>query len=152
VSERLGSWIYGADQVTLEEVALQALIRQGWSLAVLEFGLGGVLISRLSTVAQRLGVEGSSAFHSGEVITDLESSGKLPGLTLDCRRRRQVDVCLGVALLPAGERQEVYLALVTPRQQDQFIRLYGGPPEYAPRWAVHHSLDILRKIGASQND
>jgi competence/damage-inducible protein CinA-like protein len=149
VNARLGAWIYGADQVTLEEVALRALQPQGWSLAVLEFGLGGALINRLSTAARRLEAEGGSPFRGGEVIMELANPDQLAQLTLVCRQQHAVDVCLGVALLPAGERQEVYLALVTPRQQDQFIRLYGGPPEYAPRWAVHHSLDILRKIGAS---
>jgi hypothetical protein len=150
--ERLGSWIYGADKVTLEEVALQALDRQGWSLAVFEYGLGGALVNRLSTAAQRMGGDKSSAFRSGEVVTDLESPAKLPELTAACCRHHQVDVCLGVAVFPAGERQEVHLVLMTPEQQDQIARPYGGPPEYAPRWAVHHSLDILRKIGSAQND
>jgi hypothetical protein len=26
------------------------------------------------------------------------------------------------------------------------MRPYGGPPEYAPRWALHHSLDVIRKL------
>jgi nicotinamide-nucleotide amidase len=150
--ERLGSWIYGADKVTLEEVALQTLARQGWSLAVFEYGLGGALVNRLSTAAQRLGGEMGNAFRSGEVVTDLDSPAKLPELTASCCRHHQVDVCLGVAVFPAGERQDVHLVLLTPGKQDQFTRPYGGPPEYAPRWAVHHSLDILRKIGSSQND
>lgn len=149
---RLGSWIYGADEVTLEEVALQALERQGWSLAVMEYGLGGALINRLSTAAQRLASGSGSAFHSGEVVTKLEDPSELPAMTTACRRNRAVDVCLGVGLFPAGERQEVHLALVTPQQQKQFTRPYGGPPEYAPRWAVHHSLDILRKIGNPKDD
>jgi competence/damage-inducible protein CinA-like protein len=152
VVERLGSWIYGADQVTLEEVALQAIKRQGWSLAVFEYGLGGALINRLSTAVQRLGAESGNIFRSGEVVTDLESPSKLAEMTSDCCRRHQVDVCLGVAVVPAGEKQEVHIVLITPERKDQFTRPYGGPPEYAPRWAVHHSLDILRKIGSAQND
>ena len=152
VNQRLGSWIYGADQATLEDVALQALQPESWSLAVLEFGLGGALINRLSAADRRLGAESGSAFRSGEAITELESPEIFPELTLACRRHHAVDVCLGVALFTVGDRQEIHITLITPKQQDQFVRLYGGPPEYAPRWAVHHSLDILRKIGASQND
>ena len=148
MNERLGSWIYGTDQVTLEEVALQALDRQGWSLAVFEYGLGGALINRLSTAAQRLGGEMGRAFRNGEVVTEMSSPQELPQLTAACCQIHQVDVCLGVAVFQAGERQEVHLVLMTPNQQDEFTRPYGGPPEYAPRWAVHHSLDILRKIGS----
>lgn len=150
--ERLGSWIYGADKATLEEVALQALNHQGWSLAVLEFGLGGALINRLSTAAQRMASESGSVFYSGEVVTKLDDPSELPELTALYRRNHAVDVCLGVGIFPAGERQEVHLALLTPQRQEQFTRPYGGPPEYAPRWAVHHSLDILRKIGNLQHD
>jgi hypothetical protein len=150
--ERLGSWIYGADRVTLEEVALQALARQGWSLAVFEYGLGGALINRLSTTAQRLGGDQGSVFRSGEVVTDLQSPIDLPILTSACCQNHQADVCLGVAVFPARERQDVHLVLITPHRQDEFIRPYGGPPEYASRWAVHHSLDILRKIEGPQND
>lgn len=152
VYERLGPWIYGADQVTLEEVALQALQRQGWSLAVFEFGLGGALINRLSTAAQRMAAVSGSVFRSGEVVTDLGDPSELPEMTAACCRNHEVDVCLGVGVFPAGERQEVHLVLMTPKQQEQFTRPYGGPPEYAPRWAVHHCLDILRKIGNPQND
>ena len=155
--ERLGSWIYGADQDRLEEVALRAVARHGWSLAVLEYGLDGALINRLSdaahrpsNAAHRLGAGNSGAFRSGEVITVLDSPARLPELVAACRQNHQVDVCLGVAVFPAGERQEVHLVLITPDQQSEFTRPYGGPPEYAPRWAAHHSLDIIRKLGSGQ--
>jgi nicotinamide-nucleotide amidase len=148
LNERLGSWIYGADQVTLEEVALRALVRQGWSMAVFEYGLGGMLINRLSNAAHRLGAESGSVFRSGEVVAGLESPIKLPELTAACCQNHQVDVCLGVAIFPAGERQDVHLVLISPNRSEVYTRPYGGPPEYAPRWAVHHSLDILRKIGS----
>jgi len=148
LNKRLGSWIYGTDRDTLEEVALRAVVRQGWSLAVFEHGLGGALINRLSSAAHRLGAENGGTFRSGEVMAVLERPEQLPELTAACRQNHQVDVCLGVAVIPAGERQDVHLVLITPDQQAEFNRPYGGPPEYAPRWAAHHSLDILRKIGS----
>jgi competence/damage-inducible protein CinA-like protein len=150
--ERLGDWIYGADQTTLEEVALQALDRRGWSLAVFECGLGGMLINRLSAAAQRLGGRKSAVFRSGEVATKVCNPQELVEMTEACRRNHQVDVCLGAAIFPAGERQEVRFVLVTPNRKEEFYRPYGGPPEYAPRWAVHHGLDILRRIGNAENE
>jgi hypothetical protein len=128
----------------------RAVARHGWSLAVLEYGLDGALINRLSNAAHRLGAGNSGAFRSGEVITVLDSPARLLELVAAGRQNHQVDVCLGVAVFPAGERQEVHLALITPDQQSEFTRPYGGPPEYAPRWAAHHSLDIIRKLGSGQ--
>jgi hypothetical protein len=97
-----------------------------------------------------MGAKSGGPFRNGEVIAGLENPSWLPELTAACRQNHQTDVCLGVAVIPAGDRQEVHLVLITPDQQDEFTRPYGGPPEYAPRWAAHHSLDILRKIGSGK--
>jgi hypothetical protein len=61
-----------------------------------------------------------------------------------------VDVCLGIAVFPGPERQEVHLALAAPGRQELLSRPYGGPPQYASRWAVHHALDLLRKLQRSE--
>lgn len=142
----LGLWIYGADEETLEEVALQAVRKRGWTLGVIEYGARGGLINRLSTGAQKLGSELSAGFRGGEVITDLSTPADLAAAAIAYRQSRQVDICLGIAVFPGAERHEVYLVLVTPDGQQDLIRPYGGPPEYAPRWAVNHGLDLLRKL------
>jgi hypothetical protein len=54
-------------------------------------------------------------------------------------------VGLGVAVYPGPERQDVVIILITPDGAQTYARPYGGPPDYAPRWAFHHSLDLLRK-------
>ncbi len=136
--QRLGDWIYGADQESLEEVALRAIERNGWTLAVVEAGLGGLLIRRLAGT--------SGPFLGGQMLTETPLPDDLLAFTEDYRRARQADVALGVAIYPAGESQDVRFVLLTPRGKEQFSRPYGGPPEYAPRWALHHSLDIIRKL------
>jgi hypothetical protein len=145
VRHRLGAWVYGADGETLEEVVLRALGERGWTLAVVESGLDGELIKRLSVSS---GEPGSLAgcFRGGEMIIDRPTPEKLLEITSTYRQTRQVDVCLGVAIYPELERQEVCIALVTPQGTQQFTRPYGGPPQNAPRWALHHSLDLLRKL------
>ena len=45
--KRLGEWIYGADEDTLESKALLHLDELGWNLAIVESGLGGRLTQRL---------------------------------------------------------------------------------------------------------
>ncbi len=145
---RLGDWIYGVDQDTLEEAALRALQGRGWTLSVLEFNSAVGLINRLSSPqVAKLGLL-AQVFKGGEVAIPLPSPANLPAQVAACRASRQVDVCLGLAIFPGGEKQDVTLAWITPDEAQEAVRPYGGPPEYAPRWAIHHALDILRKLAA----
>jgi competence/damage-inducible protein CinA-like protein len=136
--ERLGRWIYGADADTLEGAVLNALQAHGWTVAVVEAGLGGELIRRLAAAGE--------TFKGGQVLGSDTPPAALTDLTDAYRQSVAADVGLGVLLRPAGERQEVYLVVVTPSTSQEIQRPYGGPPENAPLWALNHSLDILRNL------
>jgi nicotinamide-nucleotide amidase len=138
IRDRLGNWIYGADQETLEDIALQAVGRNAWTLTVIESGLGGELIRRLASI--------QGPFLGGQVLTALPTPTELLSLTEEYRISHGADVGLGVAIQPFAEKQDVYFALITPESTQQFIRPYGGPPEYAPVWALNHGLDVIRKL------
>lgn len=138
IRQRLGDWVYGADQETLEETALRNLLQKGWNLVVVEAGLGGNLIRRLA--ASR------GPFLGGEVLVELPASDELATLTEACRQRHAAEAGLGVVVQPAGERQDVHLVLLTPHGKQEFTRPYGGAPENAPRWALNHSLDLIRNL------
>ena len=138
IRERLGEWIYGYDQDTLEGAALSALERRGWTLAIVEAGLNGSLIRRLASTP--------GSFLGGEMLTETPSPEDLASTTEMFRQSRQADVGLGVAIQPDGDRQVIHLTLVTPEGAQTFTRPYGGPPEYASRWALHHSLDLIRYL------
>src|SRR5690554_1981131 len=138
IRERLGSWIYGADEDTLEEIALQAVQARGWTLTVVEAGLGGELIQRLAAAG--------GPFRGGEILAGSPAPDELLDLTRKLCQSRDAQVGLGVALQQQGEKHEVTLALVTPQEEKLFSRPYGGPPQYAVRWATHHSLDVIRKL------
>jgi competence/damage-inducible protein CinA-like protein len=146
VRKRLGKWIYGVDQDTLEKAALKTIQNRGWTLAVIETGLKGDLIRRLSKTAQDGNYNLNNVFHGGEMIIESASSKDLHSLTVACRKSRNVDVCLGVAIRPAGEKQDVCITIITPEGEQNLTRPYGGPPEYAPRWALNHSLNLLRNL------
>ena len=136
--QRLGDWIYGADQETLEHVALEALQAKGWRLAVVEAGSRGELTRRLTASA--------GPFLGSEVLRELSDPDTLAERTEEYRQRRQAEIGMGMTIVHGTERQEVRLILITPHGQQDFSRPFGGPPEYAPRWATHHALDILRHI------
>jgi competence/damage-inducible protein CinA-like protein len=138
IRRRLGDWIYGADEETLEEAAMEAMQRRGWSLTVVEAGLGGELIRRLA------GVSGS--FRGGEVLPAAPTQKELLAIVDAYRQEHRAEVGLGVTIYPGAEKQEIILVLVTPDGSQQYARPYGGPPKNAPRWALHHSLDLIRKL------
>jgi nicotinamide-nucleotide amidase len=136
--QRLGTWIYGADQDTLEAAALRNIQNKGWKLAVVEAGVGGELSRRL--------VAAHAGFQGGEVLPELPALDELLAITDSYRQQRSAEVGLGVAIYPGEGKQLVHFVIITPLGQQQFSRPYGGPPEYAPRWALHHGLDILRQL------
>lgn len=136
--QRMGRWIYGVDDETLEQAALRAIQEKGWSLAVLEAGLGGELSRSLS------GVPGP--FRGGEIISLPPSRDEFRDMVASYRQLRQADMCLGVAIYRGAEKQDVFIILITPEQTEEFTRPYGGAPESAPRWALNHCLDLLRRL------
>lgn len=138
VRERLGDWIYGSDRETLEEVVHKKLTELGWPLALVESGLSGALVQRLaSTSGQLVG---------GKVLIDLLQPDELQQITESYQNEQQAKIALGVSLLPGDETQWIHIVLITPGGIQRIERPYGGPPANAPRWAIHHSLDILRNI------
>lgn len=136
--QRLGDVIYGVDQDTLEDVSLQSIKKNNWSITVVEAGLGGKLIRRLAS--------SQGIFIGGQVLTELPGSEELMALTDSYRQSQHAEVGFGVAIHPQKDKQDIYLALVTPYEKKEWMRPYGGPPEYAPIWAINQSLDIIRRI------
>ena len=138
VHQRLGDWIFGADQETLEQAALAHLKSKRWTLAVVEAGLDGELIHRLASVGK--------PFLGGEMLTNPVNSDNLVEIIDSYRNTNRVDVVLGVTLHPGQEQQSIFLALITP-EGDRLVPLsYGGPPGNASTWAVNQSLDLIRRL------
>jgi competence/damage-inducible protein CinA-like protein len=138
VRERLGSWIYGADQETLEQVALSNIQLKGWKLAVFESGLNGNLIHKLAST--------QGPFIAGEMSISPLSPENLVERIKTHPFNQLADVILGVTLHPGEKRQKIYLACNSP-QAEQLIPLsYGGPPGYASTWAANQCLDLIRKL------
>lgn len=136
VRSRLPEAIFGTDDDTLEGVTLRALTERGWTLACLESGLEGRLLSRISR-------DGHPAYRGGRSLQ--VAAEALAEAAEALRREVDASVVLGVALSPAGEGQEIDLVLQTPLNQEVRHLSYGGHPANAPRWAVNMALDWLRR-------
>ena len=122
----------------MEDAALDNLAKAGWTLVVREAGLGGELIRRLS--------HGDSTFIQGEIIQSTPQLEVMKSKIIQLKAEKEVDIALGVFLIPGIERQEIYIILASPKGVKEISRPYGGPPGNAPLYAVNHCLDILRNL------
>jgi competence/damage-inducible protein CinA-like protein len=138
IRNRLGDCVYGVDQDTLEDIALQAVADKHWTIVVVEAGLNGILIRRLASV--------QGPFLSGQVLKETPLIDELSAITDSYRQTQHADVGFGVAILPEADKLQVQLTLITPDEKQQYVRPYGGPREYGPLWALNQSLDIIRRI------
>lgn len=138
IRRRLGNWIYGVDDETIEKIALQPLKEKQWRLATCESGTNGMLIQRLSPYGEPL--------IAAQYLPLSSPPEEFFALTDSFRKFSAAECGLGILVLANSPVQEVYLHLITPEAKQTFTRPYGGPPQNAPRWAVHHALDILRNL------
>lgn len=139
IRQRLGNWIYGADQETLEDTAIRLLQARNWHLAIVEGGLEGKLLRRFATQ--------NRVFLSGEVHpSPFPSLDALRAATFAYQQARGAEVGLGVSLQPGLEKRDIFLVMSTPEGEKTLRIPYGGPPPLAARLAVNLGIDLLRKI------
>lgn len=138
IRQRLGNWIYGVDDETIEKIALQPLKEKQWRLATCESGTNGMLIQRLSPYGEPL--------IAAQYFPFSPAPEEFFALTDSFRKFAAAECGLGILIRANAPAQEVYLHLITPETKQTFTRPYGGPAQNAPRWAVHHAFDILRNL------
>ncbi|MCK6539327.1 MAG: molybdopterin-binding protein [Anaerolineales bacterium] len=133
VRERLGNFVFGVDDDKLEDAALNAVAKRGWTLTVIESGLDGLLARAIPHTAS---------------LPDLDPASFLDVLRA-ARTESNTDAALGV-MANVTERSAV-MALITPRGEKTHRITYGGPPRSLPRWSVNLALNWLR-LRAQEND
>jgi len=138
IHRRLGDMIYGSDDQTLESTVLEGAARLGWSISLIEAGLDGILVKRFSQV-------NNERFAGGEILSGNYAKELIQAQAAAFGASHRAEVALGVGLFPNGEKQEMYLFLSTPAAAVEISRSYGGPPQNAPLWAAHNSLDLVRR-------
>ncbi|HEY3477144.1 MAG TPA: molybdopterin-binding protein [Anaerolineales bacterium] len=127
VRERLGDVVFGADEDTLEETALNAVAKRGWTLVGVESGLDGALARKVPHTVLLAGLSADS------LLAALRAA----------RADSNADAALGVAMYL--EERATEMALITPKGEKTHRITYGGPPRSLPRWSVNLALDWLRR-------
>jgi competence/damage-inducible protein CinA-like protein len=125
--ERLGDAIFGADEDKLEDAALTAVAKRGWTLIGVESGLDGGLARKIPHTIS---------------LADLSPDSLLAALRA-ARADSNADAALGVAMYLQERAAE--MALITPSGEKTHRITYGGPPRSLARWSVNVALDWLRR-------
>jgi len=135
--DRLGEYIFGVDEDTLEGVTLEAVRAQGWRLAVFEYQTGSALQARLARLR-------STTYLGGELLENPPAAMSYQAERL--RAQFKAEAVLGVLLFQQGEKQEIHILFSTPLGQKESHLTYGGHPGSASRWATNNALDGLRRF------
>lgn len=135
---RLGNSIFGADEESLEDVLFGILDKKDLSLAVLEAGMAGSLVQKLSRVK-------SNRFEGGEVIPEIPEDTTLLEATLRELDTRNASLALGICLTPQAGQQDIEIVIITPEGEQNIKRSYGGHPRNGTIWAVNMALELLRQ-------
>jgi nicotinamide-nucleotide amidase len=128
IRERLGDVVFGSDEDTLEDAALTAVAKRGWTLTGVESGLNGALSRKIPHTVS---------------IPDLSPDSLLAALRA-ARADSDADAALGIAMYLEERAAEIAL-ITTPRGEKTHRITYGGPPRSLPRWSVNVALDWLRR-------
>lgn len=131
--ERLGDYVFGADEDRLEDAALNAVARRGWTLTAIESGLDGLLARKIPHTAS---------------LPDLSPASLMDALRA-ARSESHADAALGVSIYP--EERAAEMALITPNGEKTHRITFGGPPRSLPRWSVNLALNWLRTAAREEN-
>jgi nicotinamide-nucleotide amidase len=127
IRERLGDVVFGADEDRLEDAALNAVAKRGWTLVAVESGLDGGLARK---IPHTLSLPGLSA-------------DSLMAAVRAARADSNADAALGLAMYL--EERAAEIALLTPRGEKTHRITFGGPPRSLARWSINLALDWLRR-------
>ena len=124
LQDRLGEHIYGKDDETLEGVLGQKLTQRGWTLAVLDSGMDGRLAARMSP----LGLPFENQRRINQSFSEEQQFVQAAEILLSDTRAQ---VILAANMVPAGDRTELTVLLITPTENQKLVRSYSAPPQIA---------------------
>jgi nicotinamide-nucleotide amidase len=138
VRARVGQFIFGADEVTLESVVAKGLIERSLTLSSVECGTGGLLGGRLST--------GGPVFRGGLTLAHLEIDlDSAIQAAEEVRAAQSSDLALSVIVGRAPDDQSLKLvaALTGLERLATIERGFGGPAALAAQWASTAALGLV---------
>lgn len=168
IVRRVGEYMYGTGDDTLESVAGRALAEAGWTVAVAESCTGGLVAKRLTDVP------GSSAYFSGGVVAysndakvrlldvseqTLEAHGAVSARVAEEMAvgvARRFGATMGVSVTgiagPGGGSEEkpvglVFIGCAVGDDRRTYRLQFGGDRDRVRRYTAQAALDVIRRHG-----
>jgi nicotinamide-nucleotide amidase len=137
VRARLKDAVFGTDEATLAQAALDSLARHGWRLVTLECGTEGRLLSLMGG--------GGTSFLSGQLLPSTFDEAACIDELRRAHSTLGAEAAMGLHLRVTPDGTSAKLHLMTPDGEVARTLNYGGPPANAPLWAANMALDLLRR-------
>ena len=161
IRTRLGKLVFGANDDELETVVLRLLAQRKQTLAVVDWGTGGLLTERLGSVddADDVYLGGIVAASEAMLRQALDVNAELfaqysptsrelaEALAVACRQRFEADHGLAIGRTPpfnAASPEPIFLALATPDGVRVKELPYTGHPATLRMWVCKQALNLVR--------
>ncbi len=149
VRERLGDWIFGEGDETVDEVVARLLTAKGWRIALAETNTAGKIAERL-----RARPEGARIVKSAmllDTVTELTEKNAA-SIAEQLRHVSGADIALAV-LGTTQSGQDMYsedtgqsaIAVATAQGTESRGYTIGGIGEQAQTWIIIRALDLIRR-------
>lgn len=137
IREKLGKYIYGENNDTIENSIGLLLEQHDFHLSVIEIGTNGETLTRLrKVIPDRV---------TGENVEMSLSNETLKSMMAEYYSQKKTDLVLGVRLTKYAEKQDLLLVLFQDGKWSEGERSYGGPPGDGQLWAINSALDYVRR-------
>jgi nicotinamide-nucleotide amidase len=149
VRERLGDWIYGTGEESVEEVVARLLAARNWRISIAETNTGGKIAERL-----RARPEGARIVKSAMLLDHVSDLSEANAATIAEQLRAVSGAEMALAVLGSVEAgQSLYsaetgrtaLALATAAETIRRSHSVGGTTEQAQVWVIVRALDMVRR-------
>ncbi|MBM3127022.1 MAG: CinA family nicotinamide mononucleotide deamidase-related protein [Chloroflexi bacterium] len=149
VRERLGDWIYGEGDETVEEVTARALAARNWRIALAETNTAGKIAERL-----RARPEGTRIIKSAMLLDNVTELSEKNAGTIAEQFRNVTGADIAVAVLgTTNSGQDMYAedtghcAMAVATASGTITRAYsiGGISDQAQTWIITRALDLVRR-------
>lgn len=138
IHKRLGKYIFGENDTTLEMAIGELLKDKKVRLAVIESGTKG-------EISLKLKPEATEAYFYGEYLDAYITEETLKTLMAEIADVKCADLVLGVRLSQENGRQHLYQALLSREDFWSDERIYAGPNGDGLCWAFNSALDSVRR-------
>ncbi|MBI3536412.1 MAG: CinA family protein, partial [Chloroflexi bacterium] len=150
VRERLGDWIYGTGDETVDEVVARMLAARNWRIAIAETHTGGKIAERL-----RARPEGARIIKSAMILDNVTEINEQNAATIAEQFRAVSGAEIALVVLGTNDAdQTMYsertgnsaLAVAIEKQTRKMNYSVGGTSEQAQAWIIIRALDVVRRM------